>query len=201
MKRIASLISFFVAFLLAITPVVHSQPRPELSKVFPINQLPSGDFVITLTGKETFQKLVKAGKYDSVDEELLDINPKQSPSRKIETNLTLVTFFQDFPIEEIPARLAKLGLRPATLIELLAFGAQYPGEQLLQGRPILSPGATLEFVDTYDDEEKLIRKHHIYLRGVSDKRILGINYAGSFWNKNWRCLAAQLTEAETKKGR
>ena len=188
MKRTISSIAFLLTSVLVITPVVHSQLKSA-------DQTPQSSFPVTLTGKETFQKLVKAGKYDSVDEELLDVNPKPATIHKTVTRLMLVSFLEDFPIEELPARLAKAGLHPATLYEQLAFGAQYPKEQLLQGRPILSPDATLEFVDTYD-EEKLIRKYYVYLRGVGDKRILGVSDVGMFWNKNWRCLAAQLADTE-----
>lgn len=189
MRNIARISAFILASTLAIIPVVQGESAIVESK----------SFSITLTGKESFQKLIKTGKYYSVDEELTEVNPKPAHLEKGEKILTLVEFPETIPIpmEYVVAQLKASGLRPATVFELLAFGAKYPNEQLLAGRPILSPAATLEFVDMYD-EEKMIQKYHIYLRGVSDKRMLSTNYAGMFWSKHWRCLVAQMTEAETK---
>lgn len=190
MKRTISSIAFLLASTLAIMPVAQGEN---------VSIVGESTFSVKFTGKESFQKLIKLGKYYSVDEELTEINPKPEKIQKGLKKLSVLKFSETVPMEDVVAQLKARGFRPATVIELLAFGAQEIYAQDFDGSPILSPDAALEFVDTYD-EERMIQKNYIYLRRIGDKRILSVNTIGSFWNKNWRCLAVKLVDEEYKTG-
>ena len=182
MKRVNNIVIFLFAYFISISGAALADGQ----KIFPL----------MVDGKKTFQSLIKDGHYTNVDEELVPINPKLAPSANNKINFVLVEWKADLALSEVTKELERLGYRPATLRELLAFGAQFPEEQLLPGKPILAPHAVLR--GRADDEME--HTYFVYLRGVEKQRILGAAIAGSFWNKNWRCLAAQLTDAE-KQGR
>ncbi len=77
------------------------------------------------------KQLVKMGKYDHQDLDINDDNFKTQRSGEEPMEAQLVHFGCDMSsAEAILEELDKMGLRPAELHELLAFGVEYPKEQL-----------------------------------------------------------------------
>jgi hypothetical protein len=69
---------------------------------------------------------IAAGKYDYVDGDIISANFPEVSCKPGKVEVTLVTFDRDMTTEEVVAELLKRGLRPATLLELLALGAAQP---------------------------------------------------------------------------
>ncbi len=84
---------------------------------------------------KSLAEMIAAGKYDGYINP--DITEKHFPipkipaglPTKVELNLKLVHFNKVMTSDQVLAELKKQGLRPATLPELLAFGAAYPDKQ------------------------------------------------------------------------
>jgi hypothetical protein len=86
-------------------------------------------FPVVVNYNRTIEQLVKAGKYDWSNP---DITSKNFPSNKkgnAQVSIQLVHFDRTMTSDEVLKELDKQGLRPATLPELLAFGAKYPDKQ------------------------------------------------------------------------
>ncbi len=86
-------------------------------------------FPVTVTYDLTVEEAISAGNYDWSNS---DINSKNFPSHQKGTAsvvVKLVHFDRDMNLDEVLKELDTQGLRPATLAELLAFGATYPDQQ------------------------------------------------------------------------
>lgn len=82
---------------------------------------------------------VKAGKYDWVDGYISDKHFPSKRSGLAEIGIQLVHFNKVMSSKDILKELDEMGLRPAELSELLAFGAKYPDEQ--RKYPIVALGS------------------------------------------------------------
>ena len=101
-----------------------------------------GIFPVTIDYTHSLAQMIAAGKYDSINP---DITDKYFPSpsiptglppstgsgqaTKVDLKLELVHLNRTISSNDAVQELKKQGLRPATLPELLAFGATYPEEQ------------------------------------------------------------------------
>lgn len=149
------------------TPV----PTPALVPVHP--EPTTTAYPITVDYGQTVAQTIKAGKYDWVDG---NINQKSFPHNrkqgKAELTVELVHFSRIMDSDKVVEALDQMGLRPATLVELCALGAQHP--ELQRSFPIVALGS--------------VWNHPLGGRGVSclgrngTRRILNL----SWWNTVWR---------------
>jgi hypothetical protein len=94
-------------------------------------------FAVTVDYSRTLADMVEAGKYGEVDETIADQNfPWKNGVENIQIYLFNArhdgaTFSEEFTqsVDIVLTRMDELGLRPATLPELLAFGEKYPDKQ------------------------------------------------------------------------
>jgi hypothetical protein len=89
---------------------------------------PVNGFPITVDYRKSLDAMVEAGRYDWVDS---DITEKHFPVKPghADVSIELVHFDRVMETDDVLAELDRRGLRPATLPELLAFGAKYPEKQ------------------------------------------------------------------------
>ncbi len=85
-------------------------------------------YLVTVDYRQSLKAMIQAGHYDWVNS---DITEKHFPvaSGPTEVSIELIHFDRAMTSEEVLAELDRRGLRPATLPELLAFGAKYPQKQ------------------------------------------------------------------------
>ncbi len=85
-------------------------------------------FPVTVDYRWSLDAMIKAGRYDWVNS---DITAKHFPVKPgpTEVSIELVYFDRAMTSDDVLAELARRGLWPATLPELLAFGAKYPEKQ------------------------------------------------------------------------
>jgi len=77
----------------------------------------------------TLADIISIGKYDQISHNVAnEVLPSQKSS-KTEIELRLIHFHCDVSSKEAIEELNRLGLRPATLPELLFFGAKFPDKQ------------------------------------------------------------------------
>ncbi len=129
----------------------------------------------------TVEKAIKAGKYDWSNS---DINSKNFPSDRkgtAEVAIELVQFGRYMESDEVLAELDKQGLRPATLPELLAFGAKYPDKQ--REFPIVALGSVWRYRGGYRDVA--------YLYSYAGDRYLNLSWLGSRWGASYRFAAVR----------
>jgi hypothetical protein len=152
-------------------------------------------FPVTVNYGLTVEKLVNAGKYDWLNS---DINAKNFPSDRKDTAevaIELVHFGRSMESDEVLEELDKQGLRPATLAELLAFGAKYPEKQ--REFPIVALGSVWRYrsgarsvaclcSDTDDGSRDVA-----YLCGGTDGRYLNLNWLESRWTAHYRFAAVR----------
>ena len=118
---------------------------------------------------------IRNGKYDWKND---DITEKNFPTNRRETaelDIVLVHLNRDISSEDAIKELDKLGLRPAELPELLAFGAKYPDEQ--RKYPIVALGSVWR---------RLGGRVVPYLWGGGDRRYLSLNWFGFGWDAYYR---------------
>ena len=149
-------------------------------------------FPVTVDYTQTLAQMIAAGNYDSVDSGITD---KHFPLPSIPTGLPLSTgsgqatkadlklrlFYINRSINsnDTIAELKQKGLRPATLPELLAFGATYPEEQ--RKYPIVALGSVWRRWFGY----RLVP----CLYGNDVRRFLLLRYFFSAWLEDWRFAA------------
>jgi hypothetical protein len=125
-------------------------------------------------------EMISVGKYDWVSG---DITVERFPivgSGLTETNFELVHFNRDISSEDAAAELAKRGLRPADLAELLAFGSAFPEKQRKDS--IVGLGSVAG-IDCY--------RYVAYLDGDVSERYLALYGWGARWGARFRFLAAR----------
>jgi len=86
-------------------------------------------FPVTVNYDLAVEEAIRAGDYQAVH---ADINAKNFPSTRsgqAAVEIVLVRFEHRMKSENVLQELDKEGLRPAALLELLAFGAKYPDMQ------------------------------------------------------------------------
>ncbi len=90
-----------------------------------------GSYPVTVNYDLTVEQLVKAGKYVWSDGDVTSKNFPSTETGQAEVMIYLVTPRYDISSEDIIQEMDKMdpSLRPATLKELLALGAQYPDLQ------------------------------------------------------------------------
>lgn len=125
--------------------------------------------------------MIKAGKYDWVNDDITAEHFPITGSGKVEVSFELVHLNKSTSSEEILLHMEKNNLRPATLAELLAFGAKYPEKQ--REFPIIALGSSW----VYRDGDRCVP----YLGRYDSKRRLVLGWFGSGWYDCWRFLTVR----------
>jgi len=86
-------------------------------------------FPITVDYDSTIEEMVASGKYNWSNSDISSRHFPIGAKGKMEVNIELVHFNRIMESDEVLREFDKQGLRPATLPELLAFGASYPEKQ------------------------------------------------------------------------
>lgn len=126
-------------------------------------------------------EMISAGKYDCVND---GITTERFPIKGrgvADTSFKLVPLDRNIESDEAVEELAKHGLRPADLAELLAFGAAFPEEQ--RKYPVAGLGSVAK-VDG--------RRYVADLNGSGSKRVLGLYRWDGGWGDVFRFLAARI---------
>lgn len=137
-------------------------------------------FIVTVDYALSLAAMIAAGKYDWANEDIAQRNFPLRGEGKVEVGLRLVHLDREMSTEAVLAELDQRGLRPATLAELLAFGAKYPEEQ--RKYPIVALGSVWacprggRFVPC------------LYRDG--SERDLRLRYDDDVWRESYRFLAA-----------
>ena len=147
----------------------------------PIEKLAENCYKVLVDYGQTLQQMIAAGAYDYAN---LNITAEHFPMTgdgKREVVVELVHFGRDMESDAILKEFEARGLRPATLPELLAFGATYPEKQ--REFPILALGSVWQGPDGGRDVACL---------GDWDaKRGLGLDWDDDRWDVDCRFAAVR----------
>lgn len=91
---------------------------------------------------QSLNKMILAGKYDLVNQEITEKNFPSKLSGSVPLNFELFHFNRLISSESAVAELDKMGFRPATVRELLSFGAKYP--EMQREFPVVALGEVSE---------------------------------------------------------
>ena len=130
---------------------------------------------------KSLAEMIEAGKYDLVNEDVTDAYFSVAGSGQEEVEITLFHFNQMVYSEYAIAEMRKAGYRPATIGELLAFGAAYP--ELQKQFPITALGSGLR----YPKGEFWVP----LLQCGGNGRGLNLYWFGCNWDKTWRFAAVR----------
>ncbi len=151
-------------------------------------------FKVVMDYSQSLADMIKAGNYNWVNSDITEKNfplPKipagLSPSTssgqatKVELNLELIRFNRSISSNDAIAELKKMGLRPATLPELLSFGSTYPEKQ--REFPIVALGSVWQNWLGF----RLVP----FLWSASDRRDLYLPLVECDWPEGYRFLAVR----------
>jgi hypothetical protein len=139
-------------------------------------------YPVTVNYGLTLAEMIEAGRYDWLN---LNLNifkehfPMKGEGTK-EVVTELVHFNRYVVSQEVLRELDKRSFCPATIEELLSFGARY--HKLQRQFPIVALGSI---------RRRLVRRYVSGLWGASDGRGLGIRWFGSLWDGRHRFLAVR----------
>lgn len=136
-------------------------------------------FLVSINYDLSVEAMVRAGDYDYQNSDITERNFPSEEKGTRELELHLVHFNRVMSSDDVKRELAKLGLRPATLKELLAFGALYKEEQ--RKYPIVALGSVWQYWDGNRDVP--------YLVGYSGYRDLNLRWDDADWFELYRFLA------------
>ncbi len=125
--------------------------------------------------------MIKAGKYDWVNDDITVEHFPITGSGKVEVSFELVHLNKSISSKEVLLHMEKNNLRPATLAELLAFGAKYPEKQ--REFPIIALGSSWVNRDG--------NRRVPYLYGYDSERYLDLSWFGGAWVVYYGFLAVR----------
>lgn len=99
----------------------------------------SDPFPLTIDYTLTLEQMIEAGHYDYVDPDITAVRfPVNDGTGITDAEAIIVSFTRRLSTDVALVELDRMGLRPADLAELLAFGANYP--ELQRQFPIVALG-------------------------------------------------------------
>lgn len=108
-----------------------------------------GPYTLNVDYSITVEDLLRAGSYNWVNHRLASSNFPAAGGGRVALSAVLVPFSPEANLDHAVGDQAALGMRPATLKELLAFGEAYPDVQ--RKLPVLALGSSVDLeVITYD---------------------------------------------------
>jgi hypothetical protein len=140
----------------------------------------SSSFPITVDYAKSLAEMIAAGKYPYWNECITAENFPIMGEGSVNTEIVLVHFYRDnIEADDAVKELEQMGLRPATLPELLAFGAQYPDAQ--RESPIIALGSVCALSGGV--------RHVPCLDYWQDRHELSLHYWDAGWNDIYRFAA------------
>jgi|GEM_PF-1170061 len=141
------------------------------------------DSVIIVDHNQTIDDLIARGDYSWFDNQTINSANFPTAIGKVNSqetlNIKLFYFDKSLSLEEIVLIMNQAGFRPATLMELLAFGSQYPEAQ--KQYPVLAPGSLWRGYGGLP-----------YLNFDSGRRSLSLNWNHYEWPADCRFLAVKI---------
>ena len=138
-------------------------------------------YPVTINYDLSLKGMVRVGGYDWVNDNIIDKNFPVTGEGQGVVTLELVHCNRPMTSDEALAELAQRGMRPATLPELLAFGAKYPNVQ--REFPVAALGSVWRL--------RFGGRCVPFLWGRSGKRNLNLNWLDHRWNTRDRFLAVR----------
>ncbi len=134
------------------------------------------EFNLMIDYSQTLEQMIAAGRYDWPNSEIMAKRFFVKEVGKIFLKAELVHFNRNISSGGVVFELRKMGKRPATIEELLAFGAQYP--EIQREFPVVALGSSA-----------WICGHFVtYLYGDGFKRCLRLHGRGGWWGVSSRFL-------------
>lgn len=129
---------------------------------------------------QTVESLVKASRHDYANSDITSKHFSTQRTGQAEIDVHVLHFNRPISSDGAIKEMDKLGLRPAELHELLAFGAQFPDEQ--RKHLIIALGSFWQF--------RVDGRGVVCLWGRSDVRSLRLgSWADGDWKSDYRFLA------------
>lgn len=138
-------------------------------------------FPVTVNYDLSLTEMIAAGKYNWTNDDITAEHFPVSGSGQVEVNVELVHFNRVIESENALKELDKAGFRPATLAELLTFGAKYPDKQ--REFPIIALGSVWR--------SRLGRRDVPVLWSRSYERDLHLAWFGHEWDEDCRFAAVR----------
>jgi hypothetical protein len=138
-------------------------------------------FHIVVNHAESLAQMITVGNYDWVNPNISEKNFPVKGKGQVEFNVELVHYGKSMNSDNIVQDMASRGLRPATLLELLAFGTAYPDKQ--REFPIVAFGSVRL---RWNGQEYVA-----CLNGDGSKRGLRLRFWGGDWDDDYRFLAVR----------
>lgn len=147
----------------------------------PNGSMQAGIYPVAVDYTKTIDEMVSAGHYDWKNDDINSKNFSVSGEGVVNVNLELIHLNKMISSEDVLAYLEKNGMRPATIAELLAFGATHPEVQ--REFSIICLGSS--WVDS--DGDRLVP----CLYGGGSGRGLSLRWFVGGWNVHCRFLAVR----------
>ncbi|MFH1611493.1 MAG: hypothetical protein ABIA83_02745 [Patescibacteria group bacterium] len=138
-------------------------------------------YTVLVDYRKTIEQMVSAGRYDWSDGNINSVNFPVNGTGVATITPELVHLNKKASSEEALAHKEANGLRPATIEELLAFGATYPDVQ--REFPVVALGSSWVDRDGH--------RRAPYLDGDGSERELSLDWYGSGWFEGCRFLAVR----------
>ena len=141
-------------------------------------------FAVTVNYGRTLQAMIKDGHYDWSNDDITHEHFPINRGREEKDELKLTLFHPNRPIESDEAidEMAKHGLRPATLPELLALGEEHP--DLQREFPVIALGSVWQ--------DRRGSRRCPCLGGGASERYLYLRCFGGGWGERCRGLAVPV---------
>lgn len=136
-------------------------------------------YPVTVDYSKSLKQMIKAGKYDRVNEDISYKNFKLAGVLSATKDVFLMSYDETMSSEEVEKDLDKKGMRACILPELLALGAQYP--ELQKEHYIVALGS--RWCDPHSLEYVPV------LSGLDGNRELRLLLSGSEWSQHARFAA------------
>jgi hypothetical protein len=141
-------------------------------------------FTLTVDCSQTLTDMIAAGKYDWVDKNITPENFPLEPKEGIErVEVVLVHLDKMLTTDQVKVELDRKGLKPATIVELLALGAAHP--DLQREFPVMALGSA------WRDPDGNLYSPSLYEDGDQRDLLLHWCNAGSRWGEDSRFLAVR----------
>lgn len=142
----------------------------------------SGDgFIVTVDYSKSLAEMVASGHYDWKNSDIVAEHFPTTQKGVNEVKLELVHLDKNASTDEVLRYLDEHGYRPATLLELLAFGAKYPDEQ--KKYPVVALGS----VWRSSGGDRYVACLDCY----GAERHLSLSWCGDDWHGRCRFLAVR----------
>ncbi|KKT49279.1 MAG: hypothetical protein UW41_C0009G0046 [Candidatus Collierbacteria bacterium GW2011_GWC2_44_18] len=144
-------------------------------------QVPFPGYSVNVDYATSVEQMIKAGKYDWFNDDITSGHFPSNEKGKSQMVIYLLNFDGDISSENALQEMNKLGLRPATLKELLALGAQHPN---LQRKDVI-----VALGSTWRGSGGDVNVPYLY--GDESGRDLRLSWFAGGWPSLWRFAAVR----------